>query len=239
LLVEGGDVALLKAFQDKLFPSSDTPVDTIPNAAIGGWGGWQRVIGSQLAMRSTGEDRILCYCILDSDYHEESEIAERLSEAASHKINLHVWLSKEIENYLLCPHAISRLIADRSGMAVETRPSAQVIRNQIGQLCESMRTDTSDAIADSYLARHRAVGVTGANRYARGVIDRAWETEDGKLRLVSGKQLLSTLTQWSQDQYGVSFGPMSLCQRMSADEVPPEVQMVIKSIEGQCRFQRG
>lgn len=46
LLVEGKDVAILKRVQNLLFPDSDKPLDAIPHMSIGGWGGWQLVVGS-------------------------------------------------------------------------------------------------------------------------------------------------------------------------------------------------
>ena len=39
LFIEGKDLALLKRFQDILFPSSEEPIDAIPHLSIGGWGG--------------------------------------------------------------------------------------------------------------------------------------------------------------------------------------------------------
>ena len=49
-------------------------------------------------------------CILDRDYHFDEEIAELYRKAEENHLNLHVWEKKEIENYILTPQSIFRLI---------------------------------------------------------------------------------------------------------------------------------
>jgi energy-coupling factor transporter ATP-binding protein EcfA2 len=110
LMVEGKDIGLLKRIQRTLFPESTSPFDAIPNTAIGGWSGWKYVIGSKLFMKNAGGDEIITYCILDSDYYTREQIDARLAEAHEHNIELHIWSGKEIENYLIVPTAIERIM---------------------------------------------------------------------------------------------------------------------------------
>ena len=48
IFVEGDDIDILKRFQNTLFPGSELPIDVIPHLSIGGWGGWDYVIGSSM-----------------------------------------------------------------------------------------------------------------------------------------------------------------------------------------------
>jgi predicted ATP-dependent endonuclease of OLD family len=48
IFVEGEDLNILKRFQNTLFPNSEHPIDGIPHLSIGGWGGWNYVIGSSM-----------------------------------------------------------------------------------------------------------------------------------------------------------------------------------------------
>ena len=107
LIVEGDsdDTKLLGIFHDKLFDKSHDPIDTIPKTYVEGWGGWQRVIGSNKVFKDT-KLKINTYCFLDSDYHLNEEKKLRYKEAKKHLINLHIWKKKEIENYLLSPTII-------------------------------------------------------------------------------------------------------------------------------------
>ena len=81
IILEGkvADISILKIIQDKLFSDSEEPFDIIPTTHVEGWSGWQRVIGSKLALKNIKDMSI--YCIFDSDYHLEDEKNQRLSEA--------------------------------------------------------------------------------------------------------------------------------------------------------------
>lgn len=111
LIVEGEkeDVKLLSIFQSKIYPYSFEQFDILPKIYIEGWGGWQRVIGSNKVFKEN-KTSIITYCIFDSDFHTEEEKSKRLLDANEHEINLHIWNKKEIENYLLVPSAICRAI---------------------------------------------------------------------------------------------------------------------------------
>ena len=109
LFVEGDDLTILKRFHNTLFPNSEIPIDAIPHLSIGGWGGWSNVIGSSMWIASTMQ-KVAIYCILDSDYHVPQQTTERLSHASAKGIRLKIWSRKELENYLLVPTAIQRLV---------------------------------------------------------------------------------------------------------------------------------
>ena len=98
LFVEGKDLALLKHFQNRLFPSTVEPIDAIPNLSVGGWGGWQYAVGSSMLLRSSVSREITSYCFFDSDFHTPNQIAERKAEAHREGLNLHIWSRKELEN---------------------------------------------------------------------------------------------------------------------------------------------
>jgi hypothetical protein len=101
LLVEGNDISFLKAFQNVLFPESLQPIDALPFMSIGGWGGWSYAIGTAMLLQNETGESIITYCLLDSDYHSPDEITERRDQARERNVQLHIWSSKEIENYLL------------------------------------------------------------------------------------------------------------------------------------------
>jgi predicted ATPase len=99
LLIEGKDIDYLKRFQDLLSSRSNEPIDAVPRLVIGGWGGWNYAVGSAMLLQNAGGEAITPFCILDSDYHIEDDIAERYAEAARRLVQLHIWRRKEIENY--------------------------------------------------------------------------------------------------------------------------------------------
>lgn len=86
LIVEGqkDDVKLLDIFQFKLFPKSLEQFETLPKVFVEGWGGWQRVIGSNMVFKENNLS-VKTYCIFDSDYHTHDEIEKRYTVASDYK----------------------------------------------------------------------------------------------------------------------------------------------------------
>jgi energy-coupling factor transporter ATP-binding protein EcfA2 len=66
LLVEGKDLKFFKTIQNKIFPHSLFPIDSIPNMQIHGWSGWNYAIGSSMLLLNSFKEKLVIYCILDS-----------------------------------------------------------------------------------------------------------------------------------------------------------------------------
>lgn len=177
-----------------------------------------------------GGDEIITYCILDSDYYTREQIDARLNEAREHNIELHIWSCKEIENYLIVPSAIERIILSRvkkssDGLLLDE------INERISLITAELHDETLDAIATDFFTQNRALGLATANRYARERVTAAWKTVVGRLSLVSGKTMLSQLTKWSKETYGVSFSASRIAQELRPVEIHPELTRVVASIE--------
>lgn len=228
LLLEGKDLGLLRNFHELLFPNAETPLDALPNLSLGGWGGWSHAIGSSMALKNAVGEQIISYCIFDSDYHTETEKSDRYREAGERGIHLHIWSFKELENYLLHPSVIRRLIKER--LQTGEPPSIEDIRNEMLRICESEKDTVLDGLAAGILAENRKLGV-GANRVARERLQPLWSDPERRLTIVSGKAVLSRLGAWAQREFGVAFGPAAIAKRFRRDEIPEELRTMLTSIE--------
>lgn len=228
LFVEGNDLGILQLFHDLIAPDSRTPIDDMPNTSIGGWGGWNYAVGSSLFIRNAVGEEVQVYCLLDSDYHTHASISLRYEDAEEKGVHLHVWNRKELENYALVPSAIARVIADRTeGDA----PEQSDIVNKIGQIAESLREDIFDSYATELLAEYGADKLKQSNREARAIVDNYFSFHDGRISLVSGKEVIGRLSQWSQQQYGASFGVMTVAREIRPEEVAEEIRAVLEQID--------
>ena len=234
LLVEGKDVAILKRIQNRLFPSSEHPFDAIPHMSIGGWGGWQLVVGSSFFLKNAGGDNIDTYCVLDSDYHTDDQIASRYAEAKSHGVELNVWSRKEIENYLLVPATIQRIISFGC-KAKYTPPSVQIVTDEIDRIAESLKDETFDNLCTEY-GVNRALAAGTANKLAREKIAQAWNSFERRVGLLPGKRVISNLSDWSQKKYEVSFNATKIAAFLQLDEIHPEMAAIVESIENHQPF---
>lgn len=235
ILVEGKDIKLLKQFQNILFPTSEIPIDIIPNMSIGGWGGWNYAVGSSMTLKNSLGESIVTYCILDSDYHTQEEIKHRKKEAKTRGVELTIWSQKEIENYLLVPSAIQRLIAKKCARRTKP-PTSEKVAEKIKEIALNMEEAIFDALSAELLARDRSLGAGGANKEARKIIKARKERGNDFLMLVSGKTLISDLSRWSQDEFGVSFNPISIATELRGPELHQEIVNVVTAIENGSGF---
>jgi hypothetical protein len=234
LLIEGKDMSLLKQFHSLLYPNAELPLDAIPALPIGGWSGWPYAVGSSMTLKNAVGDRITTYCILDSDYHSETEICDRYQDATNRGVNLHIWSRKEIENFLVQPRAIRRVLNAR----IKDRevPSELELRDKILEICEQERRSVEDGIASALVQANRKLDVITANRLARSRVDDIWLPENNRPMAVSGKDLLARLSEWSQKEFGVAFGAPAIARHMTATDIPSELALVIGAIEEGSNF---
>lgn len=234
LLIEGKDMSVLKRLHAILFPDAELSLDAIPALPIGGWSGWHYAVGSSMTLTNAVGEQITKYCILDSDYHSELEIRTRYEDAAKRGVNLHVWSAKEIENFLLHPRAIRRVLASR----IKDReiPSECEVQRKILEICEQERRSVEDGLASALLQADRKLDVITVNKLARERVERTWGSELNRTKMVSGKDTLARLSDWTQQEFGVTFGPPAIARNMTATDIPGELADVIRAVEENVRF---
>ena len=230
LILEGDDLEILGPIHQTLFPESVLPLQTIPHGEVGGWGGWERAVGAANAIWRAFGSGVSVYAVFDSDYQPMNIILDRYARAAKNQIRLHVWERKEIENYLLVPTAIHRLITSRVNNAAT---SIEEITNEINRIIVTLRRDVMGAMIDTLNALHKDKGPGTAYKIADQWCDSAWQTTEGQRGIVSGKTVISELSKWSDTHYQVSFGPVALARTLLKSEIAPELGAVLTAIERQ------
>ncbi len=168
--------------------------------------------------------------LLDSDYHTPEQIAKRKADALAKHVDLHIWNRNELENYLLVPETITRLIAGRASRRTQA-PSLDEVGEKILELADSFRDLVTDSYANEFLTDDRAGGLQKANLAARAIVAAAWGGDEGKVARCPGKQVLARLSEWSQAEFGVSFGATTIAAEIGPSEVPDEVRQVVKAVE--------
>jgi energy-coupling factor transporter ATP-binding protein EcfA2 len=230
IMVEGEDMDFLKRFQNRLFPESPTPIDTIPHKSVGGWNGWERARGLALLLQDAAPTSIRPYCILDSDYHTPDSIQKRIKTAKAEGIQLHIWKRKEIENYLLVPAAIRRLI-QKSNPRNGDAPTEGEIEHKLEEIAEGLRLDALNLMAAEYFEEDRKLGFPGANKQAMDRLEKSWKTLDGKLAVIAGKEVIHRIAGWVNKEFGVSINAVKLARELTRTELDEEIQNVLKAIE--------
>ncbi len=227
LIVEGDDIDILKRLQNTLFPITDEPFDAIPNFDIGGWGGWNHARGSSMLLKETVDYDVKIYCIFDSDYHTDVEIKTRFEEASKIRVNIHIWNKKEIENYLIVPTVILRILKNECKRAVHI--TVKDIEVLINEKAKEMEEELIDKLADGIQKSDRKYSVSNARKTAKSRVDKL-------LDRVCGKDLISVLSKWTQQNYKVSLSPIKLASNLLINEIGDEIRDVIDKIENCQNF---
>ncbi len=242
LMVEGDDISILKRIQNTLLPKSISPIDSIPSSDIGGWGGWKYAIGSKFVLKNSGDIPIKIYCLLDSDYHIPPDKNSRLKEAKKNGINLHIWNKKEIENYLIVPEAILRVILNKKP-TLKGKITLEILNKAINDISESLKDELIDDFASEigkfFRSTNKIIDFTNndkelnyetknMNRVARNHVKQNW---NNKLNIIPGKKLLKELNKWLAEDYKINFGTIELSSELRKEEVDKELKTVIVGID--------
>jgi predicted ATPase len=227
VLVEGKDIRILRILQRTLDPSA-IPLDLRPNFELGGRGGLRSGNVSVPRTNRYGED-IRVYALLDHDYYPDDELDERRAEAQRESVELHIWQRKEIENYLLVPEAIARVVASEVGVGVAA-PSASDVATALDDIAAALRVEVTDCYGTQIQARDRRLAFATARQRAEEIVEPGYQSRAGAWAIVSGKNALSRLSAWSQLQFGVSFGSERVARELRRDEIPAEIAAVIRAI---------
>jgi hypothetical protein len=225
LLVEGKDVPILKRFQDALGNYNVVPIDTLPNTGIGGWSKWPSVITIADFFKKNTPGEIQIYCVLDRDYHTDEEIQIRLDEAQKHDIRLTVWNAKELENYIIRPAPIQRLLISE-GLDV----TFEQIQDSLSRNAEALRDETIDSISEAIRLCNRKWGADKTNPLARKYIDSRSEAV-GLEMVVNGKNLFSAIVGELQSKHKKSFSLNRVLHEMEPQDVHTDIIEFLNSIE--------
>ena len=230
LFVEGNDLDLLRKFHDTLFPELDA-LDAVPHMSVGGWSGWPKVDGSAQFLKNTAGDLVQSYSLFDSDYHLPSEVQDRYLKAATIGVRIHVLLRKEIENYLLVPSAISRLIAKRARPARAASTIIADVELELERICDGLVDDAVEGYTTVYNDIHKKNTSAGkAARWAKRYVDARLAERDGAVSVIHGKDAVGAICAWAKTTYGANLSAPAIAGTITYDEVPFELRDLLSAV---------
>ena len=227
LYVEGEDIQILKRFYNTLFPDSKLPLDLIPSTNTGGWGGWNFHKESARKLRNE-IDNLKIFFIFDSDYFDKETIEQRKQEAKSSGLNITIWKKKEIENYLLSSSAIARLILNNDVTLLQD-DVYKSINEMMNMICEEMKEPTMLRIMDVYQRDNKGYSISKCKAMIEPDFKANWDKS--KLSIVSGKEIISKLSNMCKEKFNVSFGATTIAAIMKNNEIDDEIKETLQQIE--------
>lgn len=212
------DRIILSVFQSVLYPQDLHPLITFPKTFVDGWGGWEKAQTVKDVFSLNGL-QVKLYCIFNSGYHTLSQINERMEDAKSKRMNLHVWKRNEIDNYAINTNVIYRYLEANSR---ENHVSKNKVIDKVFEIIKLMKEEVFTRVS---------VGVnSGTEINQMGVLDETELRLDEPFDIISGKKFFTLLSEWTNEQFGVKISARLLIPYFYPDEVPSEVQYVVSSI---------
>ena len=241
IFVEGKDFQLLGRFARRMNLKAVANRADFAVVPIGGFNP-HKLKDFALGMELTLGSKLLKLVVFDRDYRSAEEadnIEEELREFCDFAV---VHPCKEIENYVLVPHAvevaINRRIRERE---VEGAPQTAACTNMEGVLMELSETLKSQVLSQQIDATQRfkkktAPGINGAtvSKQTMEAFEAVWPDFEHRMKIVPGKELLSLLNGYVQKEFKVSVTAGQIIDAMRPDEVPDDIQVIVRRLES-CR----
>lgn len=212
------DRTILSVFQSVLYPQDLHPIITFPKSYVDGWDGWEKAITVKDVFSLNGI-HVQLYYIFNSGYHTLEQINNRQEDARKRKMNLHIWMRNEIDNYAINTNVICRYLEATSR---KERVTTQMVVDKIFEIIKTMKDEVFANISSEVNEK------SGVNKM--GVLDETDLRIDEPLNIISGKKFFALLSEWTHATYGVNISARQLIPYFHSSEVPTEIRTVIDSI---------
>ncbi len=246
VFVEGKDFQILGKFARKL----DCPrVGNRSDFAVIPIEGFnpERARNLKKGIETTLGGRIAAAAILDRDYRsqDECDAIRVVCEEFCDLVCIHA--CKEIENFLLVPHAIDRAAARRVANRARRGGKAQLYSPCARNVLDDFAQDRKTYVTSQCLAFRRrfqrsaspATDEATANEMALAEFDSRWNEDDLRLAIIPGKDAMSWLNGHLQHDYGITVTPTGIIDGMTIDEVPTEVKDLVASLDSFAELRPG
>lgn len=172
------------------------------------------------------------FVVSDWDYYPDREHLR--AELPSEHLRWHVWQRAEIENYLVCPEAMLRLL----DFPLQEGP----FRAELDRLIEQSRDSANDHLVAGYeeyrRRREQRWDSATMSRMAREYLQEHWDHE--KLALADAKSVvLPGIKRWMQQRNLRQFSNRALADVLTSDELPEEVHRLAEELADFAGVPRG
>lgn len=183
--------------------------------------------------------KILSAVIFDKDFRSVDEVKEEWDDLIKGNLFAHIHSRKELENFLLLPAPIDRAIKIRINEKNTRTGKIDGFDINISELLESVSSDFKYR-TQAQLQSHRIKYEKSLNpkidestiiEKILGEFDFQWNNIESRLIIIPGKDFLSSINQFLQDNYKITITNANILSSIKREEVPPEMIGLIKDIE--------
>lgn len=214
LYLEGDDDKILSCFASILGYEN---YNEIPIIKIGGKTQWKKVIGANEITKVSSGNAIKSYCVLDKDYSKEDNNTKIKEEALENGIELIIWDSKEIENYLINPDVIHRIVSEKQEVTKED------IIKLFEEILEKNKQNIVCQFGQKIQDENKGLGYDAITKRANEIVNYYWNSLEEKIKICSGKEILKSIKTEIQERYQTSFSNVRVAKSFKSYELSPDI----------------
>lgn len=183
--------------------------------------------------------KILSAVIFDRDFRSDHEVAAEQKDLSEGNYFAHIHSCKEIENFLLVPAALEKALRDRIREANNRTGKSITFGDDMHQLLSKLSEDFKHK-TQAQLQAHRLKYEKSLNpRNDESTIieqiirqfELQWSDLNERLKLLPGKDFLSSLNTMLQNDYKVTITNANIINSLSKELVPDELTNLIEQID--------
>lgn len=238
LFVEGGDFKLLAKFAQKCGLKRVAIRSDFAVVPVDGFNP-DRVRSLKAGMEHPLGRQVLSGVILDRDYRSTAEcgyISDQLATVCDLAV---IHRCKEIENFVLVPQAIDRLVAGRVRERRKRDSRVAEYENECLEILLKFADQKKIYLMSQFTERHKqfqkGIGSKTMNESlfeeALKEFEERWVDIAERLAMIPGKEALTYLNGEIQRKYKVSVTPVAIIEAMRREEVPQEMVDLLTMVE--------
>lgn len=151
----------------------------------------------------------------------------------------HIHSSKEIENFLIIPSAIKAAIEDKLREYNAKSNKSKSFDESINDLLSNLTNEFKNKV-QAQLQSHRLKFEKQFNpkldnstiiESSLTEFDDLWGDLSKRLKIIPGKEYLSNLNQYLQDNYGIAISYTNIINNINKTNFPEELKLLLMDIE--------
>lgn len=215
---EGDDQKFLSQVALKIGDNIYHSFMLIPYFDITGVQNWHEAIGAAKALSVATADHVSAHLIIDRDYRtpEEVDQVKQISEKSG--LYFHCWSKKEIENYFISPALLARYVTERGNRLMTINQARDIIEACSEEILDECKRIVSEQYYknDDGVTLDKHMAIISENRILPDI--------------VSGKKLISSVSQKLQKSWGCQVSAINLCRFARLEELDDEIVRLVRSL---------
>jgi hypothetical protein len=219
LIVEGDDFKYIKKVAKKLGYSGFDSENSLSVVKLQGFSNSSRLKDSKWYFKNVIGEDIDLYVILDRDYFSDADLSALGDSFDKNGLKYHIWSKKELENLFLNTDILYTIIKKQLEKKSQDFITKSQFEKKLYELTDKFKQDVSHQLLSRSDYSFDFKNPKHLKRFSDD-FEKKWNHLNGRLTIVSGKQLFSELNKYLNSAYSFSitiFQIIDICKSTDFD----------------------